>query len=147
MDRRTLFQGATAAALTALAGAASAADEHAHHHHMHGGPKYQGLIETASDCLTTGEACIAHCLVLLGQGEKEMAACAQSVSQMLAICSSLHKLAVQESKYLPALAKVAAAVCEDCEKECRKHEKKHAECKACAEGCAACLKQCRAVMA
>lgn len=150
MDRRTLFQGATAAALSALAGSAAAAaveDEHSHHH-MHGdGNKNQNLIASASDCLTKGEACLSHCLVLLGDGEKEMAACARSVNQMLAICTALHKVAVQDGSMLPAMAKVAAQTCEACEKECRKHAKKHAECKACADSCADCLKQCKAIAA
>jgi len=38
-------------------------------------------------------------------------------------------------------------VCEACEKECRKHEMKHAECKACADSCAACLKECQKIAA
>ncbi|MEX8517407.1 MAG: four-helix bundle copper-binding protein [Leptothrix sp. (in: b-proteobacteria)] len=147
MDRRTLFHGATAAALTALAGAAMAADDPHAHHHMHGAGKNQELIATASDCLTKGEACLAHCLVLLGDGDKEMAACARSVNQMLAICTALHKVAVQDGTMLPALAKVAAQTCDACEKECRKHADKHAECKACADSCVACLKQCKAVAA
>jgi hypothetical protein len=95
--------------------------------------------------LTVGEACLAHCLILLGEGDKEMAECAKSVNQMLAICGSLHKLASQNSAYTARFAKLAADVCSDCEKACRKHEKKHAECKACAEACAACLKECKAV--
>lgn len=148
MDRRSLFQGAGAMAMTALAGAALAADDPHAHHHMHGGgSKNQELISAASDCITKGEACMAHCLVLLGDGEKEMAACAQSVNQTLAICTALLKLAVQDSKLLPAMAKVAIQACEACEKECRKHEKKHSQCKDCAESCAACLKQCKALAA
>lgn len=148
MDRRTLFQGATAAALTALAGTVQAADDEHAHHHMHGGgSKNANLIATASDCLTKGEACLAHCLVLLGDGQKEMAGCARSVNQMLAICTALHKVAVQDGNMLPAMAKVAAQTCEACEKECRKHADKHAECKACADSCAACLKECKALAA
>lgn len=160
MDRRNLMQGGTAFALSALAGAAaaapaapaaragtSAAAGHEHHHHHGGAAKYQALTDTSLDCIGKAEACLAHCLVLLGQGEKEMAACAQSVNQLLAICTAMVKLSIQESGYLPALAKIAATVCADCEKQCRKHEKKHAQCKACADGCAACLKQCKAITA
>jgi Cys-rich four helix bundle protein (predicted Tat secretion target) len=151
MDRRTLIQtaasSATAAALTAFAAAASAqpADPHAHHHH--GAAMNEELIGSAIACLSTGEACLAHCLVLLGQGDKEMAACAQSVNQLLAICSALHKVAIQQGSALKDLARVAAKTCDECEKACRKHASKHAECKACADACADCVQQCKAAMA
>jgi hypothetical protein len=39
-------------------------------------------------------------------------------------------------------APVALDVCRSCEKECRKHEKEHEQCKNCAEACGACLKEC-----
>lgn len=146
MERRELLKGAGVLAMAALLEPAMAADEH-HHHHDAGPKKGQALIASASDCIVKGQACLSHCLVLLGQGDKEMAACAQSVNQMLAICTALQQLASQESSYLPALAKLAGDVCRDCEKACRKHEKKHAECKACAEACAECAKQCKALAA
>jgi Cys-rich four helix bundle protein (predicted Tat secretion target) len=146
MERRELLKGAGILAMSALLQPAFAADEH-HHHHDVAPKKSAALLAAASDCIVKGDACLAHCLVLLGEGEKEMAACAQSVNQMLAICTALQKLASQESSYLPALAKLAGDVCKDCEKACRKHEKKHAECKACADACAECLKQCKALAA
>jgi Cys-rich four helix bundle protein (predicted Tat secretion target) len=150
MQRRDWVQGAGLFALTTLATqvaaqtAAQTAAAHAHHHGA-GGPS--ALTTAAYDCVTKGEACLAHCLVLLGQGEKEMAACAQSVNQLLAICGALAKVSVQGGSQLKALARLSASVCEECEKECRKHEKKHAECKACADSCAECAKQCKAAAA
>ena len=118
MERRDILKSAGVVALAAMAGAASADhDEH------------------------------AHCLVLLGKGDKEMAACAQSVNQLLAVCAALQKLAGQDSRYTPGFARLAAEVCADCEKECRKHENKHAECKACADSCAACVLECRTLAA
>jgi Cys-rich four helix bundle protein (predicted Tat secretion target) len=144
MERREMLKTLAAAVAGAVSANALAAD-HEHHHHDHGamGKANAALITTASDCLQTGEACLAHCLVLLGKGDKEMAACAQSVNELLAICTALMKVASQDSRFVPALAKVAGDVCSNCEKECRKHEKKHAECKACADSCAACLKECK----
>lgn len=144
MQRRNLIEAAGLAVLASLASQATAqaaADPHAHHH-ASGGPSK--LTSAAFDCVTKGEACLAHCLVLLGQGEKDMAACARSVNQLLAICGALAKVSVQAGSQLKALARLSASVCEECEKECRKHEKKHAECKACAEACAECAKQCKA---
>lgn len=87
-----------------------------------------------------------HCLVLLGQGDKDLAACAKSSSQVSAMCTALQQMASAESKYLPQLAKVAMDVCKDCEEECKKTDK-HPECKACGEACAACYKECKAIAA
>jgi Cys-rich four helix bundle protein (predicted Tat secretion target) len=147
MERREMLKTLGAAMAAAIAGSALAAEQeqhdHSHHDHAAMTNPYAALIASSSDCLKTGEACLAHCLVLLGQGDKEMAACAQSVNGLLAICGTLGKLAGQNSKHTVALAKVAADVCTECEKECRKHEKKHAECKACADACASCLKECK----
>lgn len=146
MERRDLLKTVAAAAVAAISTAALA-EEHDHQHHHEAAMKFAGLAASSGDCLQTGEVCMAHCLVLLSQGEKEMAACARSVNELLAVCSALQKLANQESKNTPRFARLAADVCADCEKECRKHEKKHAECKACADSCAACLKECQKLAA
>lgn len=114
------------------------------HHHAAGNP-YLALIAATSDCGAKGQACINHCLDLLGQGDTEMAPCAKSVNQMLALCDALQSLAIQQSTYVAPLIKTALLSFEACEKECRKHEDKHAECKACADACANCIKQCKAL--
>ncbi|AXS81252.1 four-helix bundle copper-binding protein [Dechloromonas sp. HYN0024] len=149
MERREMLKTVGAAMAAAVASSALAADHnHDHsHHHNHPSNPYAALIASSSDCLKTGEACLAHCLILLGEGDKEMASCAQSVNGLLAVCSTLGRLAGQNSKHTKAMAKVAADVCAECEKECRKHEKKHEECKACAEACASCLKECKKLSA
>lgn len=112
-----------------------------------GGAGNAELIRATAACSTTGEACLAHCLVLLGQGDKEMAGCATSVNQLLAACGALHKLAGQGSPYTAPFAGLVGRMCDDCEKECRKHAGKHAECKACADACADCVKACKAAAA
>lgn len=148
MERRDVLKTVAATVAGAISGSALAA-QHDHGHHDHAGmnKRNAALIAASADCLKVGEACLAHCLYLLGNGDKEMAACAQSVNEMLASCTALMKLAGQDSRYVPALAKVAGEICANCEKECRKHEKHHEECKACAESCAACLKECKKVAA
>lgn len=145
MDRREMLGSMGVLAIAALASETQAA-EHDHDHHNHGA-KNQTLVDSASDCVKTGEACINHCLDLLAQGDKEMAACAKSVNEMLGVCAALQRLATVDSKFLPKFAKVAGEMCEACENECRKHEKKHAECKACADSCAVCLKECQKIAA
>lgn len=137
MDRRT-FMTATAAAGAAafMAGEASAAE-------LKLLGDYPPLALASGHCVASGQACLEHCLVLFGEGEKELAGCAQSVNQLIAACSAMQALAIDKSKHVPTFAKVVATVCEDCEKECRKHETKHEVCKNCAEACKACAAECR----
>jgi Cys-rich four helix bundle protein (predicted Tat secretion target) len=145
MNRRDSLIGAGAALFAAVQTSAMAQEAAHDHSHMHGSVA-KGLLAATSDCVVKGQACIAHCLVLLADGDKAMAACAQTVNQTIALCSALQALAAQQSKLLPALAKLTGEACEICEKECRKHEQ-HAECKACAESCVACAKECKAISA
>jgi len=147
MDRREMLLGAAAAGTAAWMSNAMAADEHPQHMQHHVGGKYLPLLDSTADCVRTGENCLAHCLIVLGEGDKEMSGCSKSVNQMLSVCNALMRLAAQESSYVPKMAAVAAQVCKDCEDQCRKHEKKHEECKACAEACVACLKECKRVAA
>jgi hypothetical protein len=55
---------------------------------------------------------------------------------MLAVCRAAGPLAYADSKHLGALARLFADVCGDCGTACRKHEGRHAICKACADACA-----------
>jgi Cys-rich four helix bundle protein (predicted Tat secretion target) len=148
MNRREILLGGVALASAAIVSNAQAAEkEHAHEHHHHGAAANSGLLNAAADCIQKGEVCVNHCLYLLGQGEKEMAACAKSVHQVIAICGALQQLANLESSYLPRLAAVAMDICKKCEDECKKHADKHEECKACGESCAACYKECKKIAA
>jgi Cys-rich four helix bundle protein (predicted Tat secretion target) len=147
MNRRELLMGAAAMAVAATATKSMAA-EHMHDHsamaHDHKSSRNEKLIAAAADCALKANICLQHCLVLLGQGDKDMAACAKSATQVSAICNALQQLAMAESKNLPQLAKVAMDICKDCEDECKKTDK-HPECKACGESCAACYKECKAI--
>jgi len=108
MNRReALLSGAALAAATFVGYAKAAEMEHHHHAAM----VNAGLVAAAADCIQKGQVCLSHCLQLLGQGDKEMAACAKSVNQMLALCGALQSLANQESAYLPQLAKIAMDAC------------------------------------
>jgi Cys-rich four helix bundle protein (predicted Tat secretion target) len=140
MDRRDVLL-VTGAAIAAAAARSAVADED-HSHHMHHAHPYGSLAAAAAECVKTGEICIDHCLDLFAQGDKSIAACARSVTQVTPVCETLRVLATQNSKYLASYAKVAAEFCKDCENECRKHEKEHQQCKDCADACAACAKEC-----
>lgn len=150
MDRREVLLGAGALA-AAAATSALAADKadagHEHHHHHPTGARNQKLLESATHCVMAGEICLDHCHDLLSEGDKAMGACAKSVNQLLAICGALRSVAAQDGTALKAMAKVAMDVCKECEDECRKHEKKHKECKDCGDACADCYKACKEITA
>ncbi|MGC2166572.1 MAG: four-helix bundle copper-binding protein [Gallionella sp.] len=157
MNRRELLTNAAAMVAAVTAGRAFAAEqEHkdmdmgnmdmSHMHEHHHSTRNEKLIEAASDCVLKANNCLQHCIVAMGKGDKDLAACAKSSSEVLAICTALQQLASAESKQLPQLAKVAMEICKNCEDECKKTDK-HPECKACGEACAACYKECKAIAA
>jgi Cys-rich four helix bundle protein (predicted Tat secretion target) len=158
MNRRELLLGSVAMAALATAGKAfSGEQEHMdmnmnmdHDHmgmmHDHKSTRNEKLISAAADCVLKANICVQHCIVSMGKGEADLAACAQSSSQVAALCAALEQMAAAESKRLPQLAKVAMDICKDCEEECKKTDK-HPECKACGEACAACYKECKAITA
>lgn len=153
IDRRQLLIGGVALAVTSLAGVARAGqhDGHDEHHEDHavstGGAKNGLLVTAALDCVEAGDICTQHCLTLLSAGDTSIAACMATVQQMVPTCETLAKLASLDSPHLAAYAPVCAAICKDCEAECRKHEKHHAACKACAESCAKCITACTMIAA
>jgi Cys-rich four helix bundle protein (predicted Tat secretion target) len=141
MDRREALIGTGLIAIAGTATTAIAQQTPSEHHH-HGGA-HKSLASAAGACVTDGQACLNHCLELLGSGHKELAACARSVTQLVSICGALQDLANQDSKYLIKVASVAMDACHDCEEECKKHADKHDVCKRCGESCAACYKECK----
>jgi Cys-rich four helix bundle protein (predicted Tat secretion target) len=144
MERREILKNAAATMVVAASSFAMAQEPD----HKHGAAKkYAGVVATSADCVQTGEACLTHLLVMLSKGEKELAVCAQKVNELITVTTAMQKLAGQDSGYTARFAKLTAEVCADSEKECRKHEKKHAECKACADSCAACIKECQKLTA
>ena len=90
--------------------------------------------------------CMRHCLGMLSMKDTSMAACTNSAYQLIAACGALRTLAAVNSSYVPALAKVIAQVCVDCQKECEKFPDV-AECKACGDSCKTCAEECRKISA
>lgn len=152
MNRREMLTGAAAMLAAVTTGRALAAD-HAHMdhgqmdmQHAHSPNKHQALLSATADCVVKAQLCVQHCLVLLGQGDQEMAACAQSASQVIAACGAMQQLAAADSRHLPQMAKLAMDLCKECEDECRKMDK-HPECKACGEACISCYRECKKIAA
>jgi len=107
--------------------------------------KYKPLEDSAAKCVSSGEDCLRHCLAMMSMKDTSMAACADSVVQLVAACRALQTLAAVNSKFTPAFAKDAMAVCADCETECRKFYEKYSVCKVCADACKNCAGECRKV--
>ncbi|MDJ0514499.1 MAG: Csp1 family four helix bundle copper storage protein [Methyloceanibacter sp.] len=144
-NRRELLVGAALAGLAApLAGSALAAD--GHEHHAHHGPHHPELTKLALDCVGLGEACVAHCIKLMGTGDTSLTDCLIAVNAMLPMCATLARYAASDAKRLNELAAVCIDVCDDCAKECEKHPE-HAECKACGDACVDCIKACKDLIA
>ena len=115
-------------------GGAVADHSHHHGHDGHISPDH-AVLDAASECVQKGQLCVAHCLVLLGQGDTTMVECAQAVSDMLAINQAVAALAAAASRHLKAQLAVAREVCERCKVACDAHADKHATCRDCAEAC------------
>ena len=110
-------------------------------------PRYKALEDSTAKCVATGEDCLRHCLGMLSMKDTSMAACANSVVQLAAVCRALQTLASLNSSFTVAFAKDVGAVCTACEKECRKFADKISECKACADACKACAADCQGASA
>jgi Cys-rich four helix bundle protein (predicted Tat secretion target) len=142
-ERREFLVGAGMAAVAAATLGASgtvAAADGAHKHHT---TSNNGLVDAARDCVAKGNACILHCMQLIKAGDTTIAECAIQVQQTVEYCSAFAYLAGADSAQLKGLTKICMDICDDCEKVCREHEDKHAECKACAESCADSIAACK----
>ena len=88
MNRRSVLGAAIGGASLVMAMDKVFAEEHQHEHTAHA-----SLSEAARHCVSSGDACMSHCLQLFAQGDTTTAACAKSVYQMSAICEALARLA------------------------------------------------------
>jgi Cys-rich four helix bundle protein (predicted Tat secretion target) len=135
MNRRDAL--VASAAFAAMSSTAFAQD---HEHHARGAEPNR-LAALAAECVRTGRACLDHCLESFG--DASLAGCARAVDQMIPVAFALAKLASSNSSQVVPMARVALAVCQACETECRKHADTHETCRACAESCAKMIVECR----
>jgi Cys-rich four helix bundle protein (predicted Tat secretion target) len=162
INRRAFVAALPVVAMVATASQSSAAEadaeksaeskdahDHAHQHHAHGdheivmGPA--GLIAAVNGCISAGNACIAHCLHFFAMGDASMAACCRAATEMTAYCTAMARLSALNSKHLKQAAALCAALCSDCEAECRKHADAHPICKECADSCQKTAAECKKV--
>lgn len=104
--------------------------------------KYKALEDAAGECVETGEDCLRHCFGMLAMKDTSMAACTESVYELIAACRALRTLAAANSKNVSIFAKAVEQVCIDCKKECDKFPK-IIECKECGDACQKCADECR----
>jgi Cys-rich four helix bundle protein (predicted Tat secretion target) len=110
-----------------------------HDHAAHGSGANAALAMALAHCEIAGNACLAHCLVLLGDGDTSMGGCARAVRDMLAVCEMMSTLVSSGSAFFKDAAALCAKACGACKRECEKHIADHPECKACFDGCDAVL--------
>lgn len=143
MDRREMIKTTTSGVLLAAISSAALAKEEAHSHAgMPGMGKGMAtstaLVTATAAAVIKGQACLQHCVAMMGDGEKELGRCAALSTDMIAACTAIQQLSSNKSPHLGSMAKVTMAICNDCEKECRKFEKTHEVCKEAADACATC---------
>lgn len=117
--------------------------EHCDHEAAAGGAvplatsEQKALAKAAAACLVAGHACLAHCLRDLGTGSTAMKDCALAVTQMIAVCDAMSKLAAMGSKHAGPLSSICKSACKDCAEACRPHKDHHGECGDCFAACEA----------
>jgi Cys-rich four helix bundle protein (predicted Tat secretion target) len=106
-------------------------------------PKYKPVEQSSSACVASGEDCLRHAVGMWSMKDTSMAASANAIMQLVAVCQSLHTLAALNSPFTVDFAKTTAAVCDAAAKECQPFYAKYPECKACSDDCSKCAVECR----
>ena len=138
ISRRDVLFGIGAAAATLALSENALAAMPGHNHSKHSAQQ-PDVLNAVNNCTDKGTRCISHCLVAWNEGDLDLAACAKKVNEMNAICGGFSKLLAANSNHVNAYAKICKSVCDECAKECRKHDQ-HVECRECAEACEALIK-------
>ena len=144
ISRRDILAGAGALALSAIATGSAFAATDAHKQHVAGAANPNAdIIKAANECVTVGQACIAHCTEMFKAGDVSMAECNETIHISGQMCETLAILALNNSRLLKDFAKLCIESCTDCEAACKKHEKMIAQCAACAKACRKCIEACK----
>lgn len=149
MNRRTFVASSIVLPTVGAMSLTAFAQDHDHHKNHKSGKhnktvqrkiskQENALLDSLAACTRTGEICIAHCIRLIANGEHQMVDCQKSVLNMVALAEALHGVVAYgtaEKEHVTSLVKTAQMFMANCEKECLKHAKYHAECRECAEAC------------
>ena len=83
LARRDFLAAVAATAATSAKAAGHGSGGHGHHDHHHGGGN-EAPAQAAADCVSSGDACIAHCLAEFKSGRTELTNCALRVTEVTA---------------------------------------------------------------
>ncbi|MGI1806677.1 four-helix bundle copper-binding protein [Exiguobacterium sp. TDN 0502] len=97
------------------------------------------LIDALQNCIVTCNTCFDACLS--EEHVSAMTDCIRLDRDCADICSLLVQAVVRNSSQVTTLAAACIEICENCARECAKHDHEH--CQNCAEACLACAKHCQ----
>lgn len=111
------------------AGAAAIAHEHCMPR------RFDAVVAPFQACTVAMGNCIAHCQMMLADGDTSMADCLRTALDADVVCNATLRAATLNSTLTPALAGVSVTAMEACVAACKPHVAHHAECKACHDAC------------
>jgi len=97
--------------------------------------RFDAVVGPFQACTVAMGNCIAHCQMMLADGDTSMADCLRTALDADVVCNATLRAASLNSKLTPALAAVAVTAMEACVAACKPHVEHHAECKACHDAC------------
>ncbi len=109
---------------------------------MTGYHQYKICIEACMRCAVICN----NCAILCSKEENSpmMADCIQLSTECAVICYTSAELMSLGSNKVKEIAKLCAAMCDDCAEECNKHN--HDHCVECADACSKCADECKTIL-
>lgn len=99
----------------------------------------QSLVRALQECMIVCNHCLNECLA--EDQSSTMIDCIRTDRECLEFCAYLEQAIIRQSPYAKELAEICMRICEDCARECQKHDHKH--CQYCAEVCLQCMEACK----
>jgi hypothetical protein len=100
---------------------------------------YQACIDACLQCAFICNHCASSCTQ--EKNIEMLAKCIQLDMECSAICYAAAQLMSLNSSHAKALCRLCAEICEECGRECSKHDHEH--CRVCADMCKKCAAACR----
>ncbi|MED3971712.1 four-helix bundle copper-binding protein [Priestia megaterium] len=100
---------------------------------------YRTVIQTLHECMTACNHCYNSCLK--EENVVMMVECIRLDLECADICGYLEQALERGTPFVPELAQVCAAICENFGNECKKHD--HDHCQKCADACLKCADECK----
>jgi hypothetical protein len=105
--------------------------------------KYEDCIRACIECAAACDRCASACLQ--ENGIDMMRKCIQLDMECAAICYAAARIMSLNSDHAVEICSICASICDECGKECRKHD--HDHCQECARLCLACAEECKKMAA